>query len=551
MRNKNSEVVSHDLFSSFHTRSFSRDRVVVGADADDLVIYTGVHLRIPRSVVGVDEHLHSSETSQVKSPSPVVGMEAESSYLSVISSPKSGTNQPINVLHVWLHAVIGKQRKVRETYLVAARKLLLEASKFRLGPPCHDDFPHVLLRLARLGNDQCDKARTSFLHYVSFFFRTNPDSSELFVSTNLVVRFLNSETASRSVSSGSTDKGTCGVGLRRNLMKFGEQFDGFSPTSIMKSAAVKSASRGMAAPSKTSESNISVALVICLELHALGDRYWDHVFPAHPRPHGMSNVTTSRARDVLALIYMSLRGISFNRLELLSFVDASVSGPAFASKSYVRAHSVDKASSQVSMKIHDHCFLGVGMIANSVEMWIREWFDDHGAGEFMLAALAPKGSSMWEAKCLEAHSVSDFNGTITETLRAFAAASPICQLPQVSRAVGLSMRSSRHFIASVATALGESDQAPAYSVGHWKIPKDCRSAKTANVMPFRYAGSEQRIIIECQTRLRVFSRIQSLIPRPDAWQSVIPLQSGVAPSFAFLVSSPIEPRSPMKRARRK
>ena len=444
----------------------------------------------------------------------------------------------IDILQTWISAADGKQRSARESSVIAAKKLHLEALKHGFVSTVTID--HVILRLARLGKDQCDKARTSFNRYVNFIRLNEPDACELPMSADHVVRFLDFENAAWSISAGSDDKGTCGKGILSGLTKFSEQFVGSFPTGIMSSIAVKSASRGMGVPQKVSESNISVALVICLELHALGNIKWKVLFQDIPCPYIMTDVATLRARDLVALIHMSLRGVSFDRMRLISFVDAMSSGNKFAYKPYVLAQSVDKSSSQSKMSVHDHCFLGTGLIEGGIELWIEEWYDSHGEGEFNIVDTHPKGSSIWEAECLSDRPVVDFNGTITNTLRAFASVAPISQNESTSKRVGLSMRSSRHFIASLTTALGEVDQQPAHSVGHWKVANttDRNSGNRRIPMPFRYAGSELRTIVECQTRLRVFSRFQCLLLNPIQWQSFVPLQSCISPSFAFLVSSP-------------
>jgi hypothetical protein len=447
------------------------------------------------------------------------------------------------VLDVWVSA--GGISQTRNKARAAAVSLFDTVSPFILRPASGAQLPHFLLELAKLGKAACDRMRTTFSRYTRFLRQEFPEGQSIVplpATVDLVVRFLNCLAARRVIEvraagDGKVDKGTTGKQIRGSLARVGALFGCILPAAILNASAVKSASRGMSLPVPPQEYNMSVALAIQLETYALGD-YFERVLPGIERPAGWSPIATSRARDVLVCTYMSMRGASLSRLRVDSFVSAAEAGDAYGRKAYFTCSSVDKAPSQAAMVAKWHVMLGVGLLRGGVELWLPEWFHAHCGQEFRMLDLVPPKSTIWSASAFADAPVGDMNKAVTATLRQFAASEPFNQNALLSKKLGLSMRSARHFLTSLATALGETDQEPVFSLGYWTPPSSHRGSPRGS-LPFRYAGSELRRLVSCQTRLRVFYRMQHVIGDPVSWRSRIPLQSKRSPSFAFLVSSPI------------
>ncbi len=464
---------------------------------------------------------------------------------SFTSSDRGNYYSPYNfgVLDVWVSA--GGSSSTRDKARAAAVLLFDSVSPFVPQPTSGAQLPHFLLELAKLGKAACDRMRTTFLRYIRFLRQEFPESQPLVplpATVDLVVRFLNYVAARRVIEiraagNGKLDKGTTGKQIKGNLARVGVVFGSILPATIFGSSAVKSASRGMSLPVPPQEYNMSVALALHLETYALGE-YFDRVLPGVDRPVGWSPIATSRARDVLVCTYMSMRGASLGRLRVDSFVAATEAGDAYGRKAYFTCSSIDKAPSQAAMISKWHVMLGVGLLRGGIELWLPDWFHAHRGREFRMLDLAPPKASIWSASGFAEAPVADLNRAVTAALRQFAASEPFNQHAIFSKQLGLSMRSARHFLTSLTTALGEADQEPAYSLGYWTPSSSSRGSSRVS-LPFRYAGSELRRLVSCQTRLRVFYRMQNVIGDPASWRNRIPLQSKLPPSFAFLVASPI------------
>ena len=363
-----------------------------------------------------------------------------------------------------------------------------------------------------------------------------------------MVRFIDGVCAARSVHVGAKDKGTAGKGLRKNLMGLGEHV-GFPFTkSMMCGVQVKSAATGVVSPKAPAEYQVSVALMFVIESYALGE-YWGSVFPDTQPPVGMSEAAISRARDIVIMAGSSLRGASFSRLEVIKFVPPDQYGAALDGKAVVQLRSTDEAPTGERMIPRNHWFVVVGFIEGGVELWVKDWFDIH-YGEHaapILGSFLPIGiSDLWSATGISVQRSAPL-ATVKGCLRSFAAVEPILQPVESSRRLGLSQRALRHVAVGVATAFGIQDQVVASSLGQWATSaRKARSRPTeGGSMGWRYSGSELQMLAEVQTRLRTCYAMHEFVGSPRQWKDRIPLQSGVEPSMAFLMSSVSLSRRPV------
>ena len=224
---------------------------------------------------------------------------------------------------------------------VAVGSLFDVVSPYVLRPATGVALPHFILQLARLGKAACDGARTAFVRYLRFVKVQFPEAESLVplpVSEVLMVRFLNNVAArcvlAAAQPGASPNRNAAGKALRNRLAKVGELFGSLFPAAVMNSAAVRAAARGMSPPVPAQEFNVSVALAVHIEMYALG-KYFHRIFPGAPLPPGMSPVVTERARDVLAVKYMSMRGATCGRVRIDSFVSERQAGAAYGHKAHV------------------------------------------------------------------------------------------------------------------------------------------------------------------------------------------------------------------------
>lgn len=307
----------------------------------------------------------------------------------------------------------------------------------------------------------------------------------------------------------------------------------FTPD-IVSNPIVKAAARPTFSTTAKGESAVSLYLACLVEDCAIAADpvLWAISRHGQPRPI-VSKFESDLARDLVVVMHTSVRGISCLRMKVVEFLDGDASLLDGAARIHLSS-SGDKASSSAAMHSQEH-FCVVRGFTPGFELWANEWAQSKIGSEYFFEGFEAKPSNSVPHATRWTGAVASTD-TITGAIRHFASKFPISWDVKDCLKFGLSSRSLRHIIPSLAKVFAVSHYTPSaseFSVGKWKMPLKPSSRRTT---PCVYAGTELEHLADAMFILGVVSAVRAWIGDLKAWQNRVPVQRNQHPSFSFLAA---------------